>query len=89
MQGTSFTFTFFRFTGDTGSRRTELVRDYNLADGMRGMVDRKPDQIHEANQKVLDWASGKGITVHTQEPYPSEKYPGKVWLEYRFGGLSL
>jgi hypothetical protein len=89
MQQSSFTFNFYRFIGTAGHRTTEIVRDFKLADGMRGLVDRTPDQIQTATQKVSDWASSNGLSVTTQEPYPSAKYTGKVWLEFRFGGISL
>ena len=85
----NFTFNFYRFVGDNGSRTTELVRDYTVADGIRGLVDRKDDVITLAMKKVTEWASSKGITVTPQEPFPSLKHPGKVWLEFRFGGLTL
>lgn len=85
---TKFTFTFYRFTGQKGNRSTELTRDYNQADGMRSLIEAKPEQVQLAQQRVNAWVDSKGITVIAQEPYPSTKYPGKVWLEYRFGGLA-
>jgi hypothetical protein len=84
-----FTFTFFRFTGPENARKTERVREFNDADGMRGLIDRNPKLIEAAHEKVIDWVSAKGVAVTCHEPFPSEKYPGKVWLEYRFGGLTL
>lgn len=84
-----FSFQYFRFTGPEDGRRTERVREVNQADGMRGLVDRNPKLIEVAHQRVLEWASDQGIAVTTHEPFPSEKHPGKVWLEYRFGGLAL
>ncbi len=84
-----FVFTFFRFVGDATTRSTEIVRDYNHADGMRGLIDRNPESINLANERVNQWAEKKGLNLTAQEPFPSDKYPGKVWLEYRFGGLAL
>ena len=84
-----FTFTFYRFTGTEGARTTETVREFASADGMRGLVDRNPKSVELANQRVIEWANSKGITVTAQEPFPSEKHPGKVWLEYKLGGLTL
>ncbi len=85
----TFTFDFYRFVGTNGNRATEIVPDYTQADGMRGLVDRNPQHIQLATQRVHDWAQSKGLTLNAQEPFPSEKYPGKVWLEFRFGGLTL
>ncbi len=89
MNAPKFSFTFYRFTGEGAAKPTEIVRDYNQADGMRGLVDRNPQQVQLATQRVNEWAESKGLTVSAQEPFPSEKYPGKVWLEFRCGGLSL
>ena len=89
MSQLKFTFNFYKFTGGEGHRTTEIVREYSTADGMRGLVDRNPSHIQEATQRVNEWAASKGLTVNAQEPYPSEKYPGKVWLEFRFNGLTL
>ena len=89
MDAPKFTFNFYRFVGGEGHRTTEIVRDYSHADGMRGLIDRTPEHIKQATERVVEWASSKGCTVASQEPYPSEKYPGKVWLEFRFGGLTL
>jgi hypothetical protein len=44
-----FTFTFFRFTGPENARRTERVREFNDADGMRGLIDRNPKLIETAH----------------------------------------
>jgi hypothetical protein len=88
-QQPKFSFNFYRFIGPDGNRTTEFVRDYSLADGMRGLVDRNPEHIKIANQRVNDWAATKNVTVNPQEPFPSEKHPGKVWLEFRFSGLTL
>jgi hypothetical protein len=87
MDAPKFTFTFYRFTGTEGHRTTEITRDFDQADGMRGLIERS--YIQAATTRVTDWASSKGISVSSQEPYPSEKYPGKIWLEFRFGGLTL
>ncbi len=89
MSTPTFVFDFYRFVGSNGNRTTEMVRDYTQADGMRGLVDRDPKQVQLARERVEAWAASKGISISAQEPFPSEKYPGKVWLEYRFGGLSL
>ena len=89
MSTPKFTFNFYRFVGSENNRYTESVRDYTQADGMRGIVERTPQQIQLATQKVNEWATSKAISLNAQEPFPSEKYPGKVWLEFRFGGLTL
>lgn len=89
MSTPQFTFHFYRFVGSNGSRTTEVVRDYNQADGMRGLVDRNAKSIEQATERVSEWAHAKDIAVSPQEPFPSQKHPGKVWLEYRFGGLTL
>ena len=89
MEAPKFTFTFYRFTGIEGHRTTELVRDYAQADGMRALVERKEQVVAEAINRVQAWASSKGFSINAQEPYPSEKHSGKVWLEFRFGGLTL
>jgi len=89
MSDVKFNFSFYRFVGNEGHRTTEIVRDFNQADGMRSLVDKDPNVITTAIQRVSDWATSKGLTANSQEPYPSEKYPGKVWLEFRFNGLTL
>ena len=89
MDASKFNFTFFRFTGTEGNRTTEVVRDFTQADGMRALVDRTPKLVDLALQRVNDWAASKSLSVNVQEPFPSEKHPGKVWLEVRFGGLTL
>ena len=82
-----FNFIFFRFIGPKDNRTTELVRDYNQADGMRSLVD--PGTVPIAHERVHSWASGKGIIANAKLPYPSVKHPGKVWIEYSFSGLTL
>jgi len=89
MSSSKFTFHFYRFTGTDTNRTTEIVKDFSQADGMRGLVDRSAEEIQVAAERVIDWALTKGISLTAQEPFPSEKYPGKVWLEFRFGGLTL
>ena len=84
-----FTFHFFRFTDNNGTRTTQRLRNHGEADGMRGLVDGHQKDIELATQRVHDWATSKGISVNAHEPYPSTKYPGKVWLEFRLGGLTL
>ena len=86
---TNFRFTFYRFVGPRGNRSTELVRDVSLADGMRGLVDAKNEAINACRDKVQAWASSIGISLRSNAPYPSPKYPGKVWVDFRFGGLTL
>ena len=88
MEASKFTFTFFRFIGN-GVRTTEIVRDFTLADGMRSLVERTPETVQLATQRVHEWATSKSMTLSAQDPFPSEKYPGKCWLEFRFGGLTL
>jgi len=85
----TYTFNFYRFIGVEGNRTTEIVRDYSQADGMRGIVERSEQQIQSATQRVIEWATEKGLGVTLREPFPSQKYPGKVWLEFRFTGLTL
>lgn len=84
-----FAFNFFRFVGEKGNRHTELVRNHNDADGLRGLVDQNNTVLAIAKQRVNEWASAKGISVSMCKPFPSPKYPGKVWLEFRFGTLLL
>lgn len=73
-----YTFNFYRFIGTIGNRSTEFVRDYTLADGMRGLVDRKTEEIQLARERVQEWVTSKGITVNPLDPFPSMKYPGKA-----------
>lgn len=89
MENQAFRFSFYRFIGPKGNRTTELVRDLSLADGMRGLVEGNKHTIETCKQKVSDWASRNGLTVRFNDPYPSSRYPGKVWIEFRFGGLTL
>jgi hypothetical protein len=84
-----FIYNFFRFTGPDEYRRTEFVRDYRIADGIRSLVDHKEEVIRLATEKVISWAASKGITLNVKPPYPSQKYPGKMWIEFRFTGLTL
>ena len=86
---TKFRFTFYRFTDTAAGRKTELVREVSLADGMRGLVTCADDEIKAATKRALDWAANKGIALVAHEPFPSTKHPDKVWLEFRFGGLML
>jgi hypothetical protein len=85
----SVVFRFYRFIGPTGQRTTELIRDYSQADGMRGLVDHNQQAVNDAVNKVTSWASAKGVSLKVLDPFPSSKYPGKVWLEARFSGLTL
>lgn len=87
--GSRFTFSFYRFTGEKGKRTTETVRDYSSADGMKGLIDHQTEAIEEATQRVLDWARSRHLSVTPRQPFPSAKYPAKVWLEFRFAGLTL
>ena len=89
MSTPKFTFHFYRFVGMEGNRSTEFVRDCTQADGMRGLVERNQEHISLATERAKEWAASKSLTLNPQEPFPSEKYPGKVWLEFRFGGLTL
>lgn len=84
-----FSFTFYRFIGPEGNRTTEVVRDFALADGMRALLEGSAKTLEVARERVSEWSTSKGITVNPQEPFPSEKHPGKVWLDFRFGGLVL
>ena len=84
-----FIYNFFRFTGSDEDRKTEFVRDYRIADGIRSLVDQKEEVIRLATEKVISWAASKGITLNVKPPYPSQKYPGKAWIEFRFTGLTL
>ena len=84
-----FTFNFYRFVGTAGNRSTELVRDYRIADGVRSLVNQMEGEIKLATEKVINWAKSKGITLNVKSPHPSTKYPGKVWIEARFTGLTL
>ena len=86
---TRYNFNFYRFIGPKDQRTTELVRDYSQADGMRGLVTQDQRHIELATQRVQAWAMSEGLPINVREPFPSEKYPGKVWLEFRFGGITL
>jgi hypothetical protein len=86
---TTFRFTLYRFIGPKGQRSTEVVRDLEAADGMRSLVDQSSQTINACRERVSEWAAANGITVKAHEPFPSTKYPGKVWMEFRFGGLTL
>jgi len=82
-----FSFTLFRFTGPKGQRSTETVRDLSIVHGMRAMVDH--ESITSCRQRVTDWAEAKDIGLTAIDPFPSNRYPGKYWLEFRFTGLVL
>jgi hypothetical protein len=82
-----YTFTFYRFVTSDGRTTTKVVRDLSDADGMRGLITK--NQLQEATQRVNGWASSKGISTFPQPLYPSAKYPGRMWLDFRFGGLTL
>ena len=83
----SFSFRFFRFIGTPGNRTTEIVRDYAVADGMRGIVDSSAREV--ADSRIVAWATEKGLSLTAKEPFPSQRYAGKVWLEYHLGGITL
>ena len=89
MNAKSFVFRFYRFIGPVGQRTTELIRDYAQADGMRGLVDHNQKAVDEAVNKLVAWAASKGVSLKILDPFPSTKYPGKVWLEARLTGLTL
>lgn len=84
----TFQFSFYRLITLQGKRSTELVRDFNTTDGTRGLVDQHEQATQTCRERVEKWAVSKAITVKANVPYPS-KHPGKVWLEYRFGGITL
>jgi hypothetical protein len=85
----TFRFTLYRFVGPQGERKTEVVRDLAVADGMRGLIDQNKKTIRTCMERVETWASSKGLSVSAHEPFPSSKHPGKVWIEFRFGGVML
>lgn len=89
MQTPTFRFSLYRFVGPKGHRTTEIVKDLTLAHGMRTVVEGDENIIELCKRKVLEWANSKGIYVIPRDPYPSAKYPGKVWLEFRFGSFTL
>ena len=84
-----FKFNFYHFINANGKRTTELTRHHTDADGMRSLVDSNPTFIELATKKAVEWANSHSISIIRNDPFPSQKYPGKVWLEFRFGGLSL
>ena len=85
-----FNFFFYRFNRDNGKLTTELVRNASEADGMKSLIINNSNQVAEAVNKVEEWAKTHGITLkNTGRPYPSAKHPGKAWLDFRFGGLTL
>jgi len=85
----SFFFRFYRFVGPTDKRTTELVRNQTEADGMRALIDQSETTVQMCINRVIQWAKNNGIAANAREPFPSKKYPGKVWVEFRFGGLML
>ena len=85
----SFSFKFYRFISKEDRKTTEIVKDCNLADGMKGLIDNTPQQLLSALTKVQDWAAKQGLGFSYADPYPSSKYPGKAWLDIRFNGLIL
>ena len=89
MDAIRFKFNFYRFIGTQDNRTTEITRDISTAHGMRGLVDMKADQIKLATQRAIDWATAKGLILNPKPPFPSTKYPGKAWLEFRFTGLAI
>ena len=84
-----FSFTFYRFERNGRSITTTIVRNFDDADGLRGIVNSDDKEISTATEKVRKWAESQGLAVSYKEPYPSEKHPGKVWLDFQFGGLTL
>jgi hypothetical protein len=84
-----FFFRFYRFVGPREARTTELVRSHSEADGMRTLIDQSEATVKACIQRVSSWATANGVAVAPADPFPSSKHPGKVWLEFRFGGLTL
>ena len=83
----TFTFNFFRFDRSSGTTTTIPVRDASYADGMKTLIDTQYATL--VKERVAGWAVKNNINLSEKPPYPSIKYPGKVWIEYRFGGLTL
>ena len=88
-QQQQFIFTLYRFVALNGKYVTEVVRNLAFADGMRTLVDMTEPAIHVCMQRVMEWARAQGISIRALDPYPSKKYPGKAWLEFRIGGLVI
>ena len=82
----TFDFDFYRFTGK-GERPT-LVPTPHQAHFMRSRYSVDQQLVDAAMGRVMKWSHERGIAVNAKAPYPSNR-PGKVWLEFRFGGLSL
>ena len=82
-----YTFTFYRFTTNDGKAKVGMVRDAANADGMRALISKT--QLEDVTDRVTSWATEKGISITAQPLYPSTKYPGKMWIDFRFGGLTL
>ena len=82
----SFDFDFYRFTGK-GERPT-MVTTPHQAHFMRSRYSIEGHLLEAATGRVMAWSRERGIPVNVKAPYPSNR-PGKYWLEFRFGGVSL
>ncbi len=82
-----FNFNFYRFERAAGAVTTVPVRDASHADGMKTLIDTQHSTI--VKERVAQWAVKNNINLSEKSPFPSSKYPGKVWIEYRFGGITL
>ena len=85
----SINFSYYRFTEVNNKKTTQVVKDFSIADGMKGLIDNTPQHFSLALNKIKDWAIQKGIGFSYSDPYPSNKYPGKAWIDVRFNGLTL
>ncbi len=85
-QRVAFDFDFYKFNG-RGNAPT-LVPSVQDANFMRSRSSVDESLIDVAIGRVLAWASDNGLCVAPRKPFPSSR-PGKYWIEFRFGGLTL
>ena len=82
----TFDFDFYRFNGR--GVRPSLVAAVDQASFMRSRYSIEGALVELASDRAHQWAKDHGFSLNTRKPYPSSQ-PGKYWLEFRFGGLTL
>ena len=63
-----------------------MVPTPHQAHFMRSRYSVDQQLVDAAMGRVMKWSRERGIAVNAKAPYPSNR-PGKVWLEFRFGGF--
>ena len=82
----TFDFDYYRFNGK--GNRPVRVSSPEQADFMRSRYSIEESLVNTVCERVAAWGSRRGIGVIPKSPFPSNQ-DGKVWLEFRFGGLTL